>query len=162
MAPKSFSALLFPLLVGTIAGGWYGNFSDQRPFEIRTTRFICSGNEDNHHVVIHECSLKLLRNGSSLLTFNATFLEPVQPMWISVKSLYKTNAHVFHPMLGIDERLELCQYVANRTGGNMFSETILRLAKKYSPQLIKPCPIVVSNGFTQNLTTKLLTCFGDN
>lgn len=139
-----FSLVVVLLLVGNSSGGWYGNFSDYRPFRIRTTRFICSGHENNHHVTIHECNLKLLRNGSSVINFNATILKPIQPVWVSIKHMYKTNAHIYHPMLGIDGAIELCQYMTQGTGGNAFTEAVRRMAKRFVPHFLKPCPIVVS------------------
>lgn len=144
LLPNFFSLSVLLFLVGNISGGWYGNFSDYRPFRIRTTRFICSGHENNHHVTIHECNLKLLRNDSSVINFNATILKPIKPVWVSIRHMYKTNAHIYHPMLGIDGAIELCQYLSQGTGGNAFTEAVRRMAKRYVPHLLKPCPIVVS------------------
>ncbi|KAL9697564.1 hypothetical protein quinque_001005 [Culex quinquefasciatus] len=56
--------------------------------------------------------------------------------------MYKTNAHIYHPMLGIDGAIELCQYMTQGTGGNAFTEAVRRMAKRFVPHFLKPCPIV--------------------
>ncbi|KAL1380003.1 hypothetical protein pipiens_014514 [Culex pipiens pipiens] len=94
-------------------------------------------------MTINECTLKLLRNGSSLISFNMTILKPLEPIWITMKLWYKTNGHVYKPMFGIDERVEVCEVLANGgTGGKTINKLMCNLFKQYLPHFMKPCPIL--------------------
>lgn len=156
-ANLQLSVLVCILLLPSSSTDFYNGFGDERPFLVRTTRFICIGPRTTKYIDIHECSLKLLRNGSSLASFNATILEPFDSVWATMKILYKSSSHVFQPMLGIDEKADVCHLLgSNRlTGnleiGNMFYNAIRNIMKHYTPQLLRPCPLVVSWG-------ELVTC----
>lgn len=155
------------LLLPTSLSNFYYGFSDERPFQVRTTRFVCLGPRSTKYIVIHECSLKLLRNGSSLASFNATILQPLSSVWATMKIMYKSSSHVFQPMLGIDESASVCHLLGTeyKTGkaaaGNMFYTAFRTMMKHYTPQLLRPCPIVVSVGkhVTVVLTLKILNVY---
>ncbi|KAL9697566.1 hypothetical protein quinque_001007 [Culex quinquefasciatus] len=106
------------------------------------TRFICSGANVTNYMTINECTLKLLRNGSSLISFNMTILKPLEPLWITMKLWYKTNGHVYKPMFGIDERVEVCKVLASGDSGKPIHKLMYNLFKQYLPHFMKPCPIL--------------------
>lgn len=142
--------LVYLLLLPSSSTDFYNGFGDKRPFLVRTTRFICLGPRTTKYIDIHECSLKLLRNGSSLASFNATILEPLDSVWATMKIMYKSSSHVFQPMLGIDEKADVCHLLGSDrlTGklaiGNMFYNAIRNIMQQYTPQLLRPCPLLVS------------------
>lgn len=116
----------------------------ERPFTVRATRFICSGENSSKYLKINTCNLKLLRNGSSLISANFTILKPLEPVWITMKIWYKTNGRVFKPMFGIDERVEVCQVLANGVDVKPINKLMYNIFKQYLPHFLRPCPLLVS------------------
>lgn len=131
------------LFLSRLSCDFYDGHNGERPFTTRMTRFICSGANVTNYMTINECTLKLLRNGSSLISFNMTILKPLEPLWITMKLWYKTNGHVYKPMFGIDERVEVCKVLASGDSGKPIHKLMYNLFKQYLPHFMKPCPILV-------------------
>lgn len=142
---KVFCTLFVIALLATHSSSdFFDGSKGERPYTVRMTRFICKYNKSSKYVVIHECNLKLLRNANSLITFNATFLQPLEPVWMTLKLWFRTNGQVFKPMFGIDEREDLCQIFAKEGNGNAVLTVFYKIFKHYMPQIIRPCPFLVS------------------
>ncbi|XP_065089018.1 uncharacterized protein LOC135710381 [Ochlerotatus camptorhynchus] len=88
---------------------WYSGFLDYRPFTVRTTKFLCTG-QPYKYSRVDKCSIKLYRNGSSSLSFRGTVLKPFKPVYGTIKIWYKSNVNVWRPMLGIDDRGDICEF----------------------------------------------------
>lgn len=138
-----YALSLLAFLATSSSGDFYEGFNGERPFTARMTRFICNGGNSTKHFTINECTLKLLRNGSSLISFNLTISEPLEPVWITMKLWYKTNGQGFRPMFGIDEHVEVCDVLSNGAGGKPINRVMYNIFKQYLPHFMKPCPIQV-------------------
>lgn len=71
-------------------------------------------------------------------------------MWATAKIMYKGSSLAYQPMLGIDERADVCHFLGSEplaggaNIGSLFYGALRKMVKKYAPQFAKPCPIVVS------------------
>ncbi|XP_062545613.1 uncharacterized protein LOC134212096 [Armigeres subalbatus] len=119
---------------------WYPGFLDNRPFTVRTTRFLCTGHPQ--YCRIDVCKLKLHRNGSSTISFRAIFPEPLQPVYGAMKIWYKTNVNVWRPLLGIDEWGDICQFLgATENKFTMMQVIYSHTLKQMMPNVSLTCPL---------------------